>query len=497
MDKARILVVENESIVAMDIKASLLNLGYTVLGMATTGAEAIEKAVQTKPDLILMDIKLKGDMDGVQAAGQIRTKLDIPLIYLTAFTDECTVERAKITQPYGYLLKPFGESDLQTSIEMALYKHRMEQKVKVSERWLSTTLQSIGDAVIATDAHCLVKFMNPVAETLTGWQQTEALGLSVQQVFNIINAQTGQPYPSPVEGALHTGQVCYLEEDTELVTRSGQQIPVDDSAAPIKDDLGHIQGAVLVFRDITGRKKAEEELHRYARELKTRNQELDAFAHTVAHDIQSPLAPLIGTAEILVRDYESMSPEQLGPYLHSILRSGRKVANIVDELLLLAQVHRTDIKTRPLGMSEILKEAVYRLSPMVDEYQAEIIYPVEWPEAVGYGPWIEEVWVNYLSNAIKYGGTPPRLVLGATRQNNNMISYWVRDNGPGLSSEAQNRLFLPFTRLEQARAKGHGLGLSIVRWIVEKLNGQVGVHSSPEDGGGSIFWFTLPAAVKR
>jgi two-component system sensor histidine kinase/response regulator len=148
-------------------------------------------------------------------------------------------------------------------------------------------------------------------------------------------------------------------------------------------------------------------------------------------------------------------------------------------------------------MDSIVAEAQRRLVPLIEERQAEIVLPAEseWPVALGYAPWIEEVWVNYLSNAIKYGGGPPRVELGAEIQPDGMARFWVRDNGAGLVPEDQARLFTPFTRLDQAHVKGYGLGLSIVRRIVEKLDGQVGITS--QAGHGSIFSFTLPAESSR
>jgi signal transduction histidine kinase len=145
-----------------------------------------------------------------------------------------------------------------------------------------------------------------------------------------------------------------------------------------------------------------------------------------------------------------------------------------------------------MDMARIVDEAVKRIAYMADKWNATVVLPEAWPVAVGYGPWIEEVWVNYLSNGIKYGGRPPRLEFGADVESDGMIRFWVRDNGHGLTQEEQARLFTPFTRLEQVSLKGHGLGLSIVRRIVEKLGGEVGVES--QVGEGSIFSFVLPAA---
>ena len=241
------------------------------------------------------------------------------------------------------------------------------------------------------------------------------------------------------------------------------------------------------------RRFAEEKLRRYTTALQARNEELDAFAHTVAHDLKNPLSALTGMAEVLAVDYQS-DPE-LVYYLRSIVRSSQKANNIVNELLLLASVRKQkEIKLVPLNMARIVSEAQERLVHVIEQSQAELILPASWPTAMGYAPWIEEVWANYISNAVKYGGQPPRLELGAAEQNDGQVRFWVRDNGPGLTLQQQAQLFTPFTKLKQARAKGHGLGLSIVRRIIQKLGGQVGVQSGPTSEQGSTFYFSLPKA---
>jgi signal transduction histidine kinase len=240
------------------------------------------------------------------------------------------------------------------------------------------------------------------------------------------------------------------------------------------------------------RDRLEELVQQRTVELEARNQELDAFSHTVAHDLRNPLTLVLGFAEVLEQDCTTASHEELQYYADSIVRNGRKMSNIVDELLLLAGVRKIEVTASPLNMAPIVAEALRRLTHLIDEYQAEIAVPETWPVAMGYGPWIEEVWANYLSNAIMYGGRPPRIELGAGLQIGRMVRFWVRDHGPGLTTEQQEPLFTPFTQLVQIRAKGHGLGLSIVRRIVTKLGGQVGVESSGVPGQGSLFFFTLP-----
>jgi signal transduction histidine kinase len=253
-------------------------------------------------------------------------------------------------------------------------------------------------------------------------------------------------------------------------------------------ETGLVKPYSLLFRNL---KQSEEELRQYTVELEARNEELDTFAHTVAHDLKTPLGHIVGFAQVLEKHYTTLPEDELHSYLHTMVQSGRKMSNIIDELLLLAGVRRMEeVELGPLDMASIVAEAQGRVAYLIEKHQAEIILPESWPVALGYSPWVEEVWVNYLSNAMKYGGQPPHVELGATEQADGMVRFWVRDNGPGLTPEAQARLFTPFTQLAQVRAMGHGLGLSIVRRIVEKLGGQVGVES--QVGQGSVFTFTLP-----
>jgi len=233
-----------------------------------------------------------------------------------------------------------------------------------------------------------------------------------------------------------------------------------------------------------------EELRQRIARLEARNRELSTFAHTVAHDLKSPISLMAGYAEVMLDQSSTLSAAKIAEYLGRIQHQAHKMSAIVDELLLLAGVAQQRVEAVPLDMGCIVAEAQQRLAHMVQEYQAEIALPQVWPLSWGYGPWVEEVWANYLSNAIKYGGRPPRVQAGATLEDG-LVRFWVRDNGRGLALEEQSRLFTPFVRLDQVRVDGHGLGLSIARQIVEKLGGRVGIES--ELGQGSVFSFALPA----
>jgi PAS domain S-box-containing protein len=257
MSDVRILVVEDESVVAKDIQWSLKSLGYIICGWASSGTEAVEKVKELQPDLVLMDIVLKGDMDGVQASDYIRTRFGVPVVYLTAYADENTLERAKLTEPFGYILKPFEERELHTTIEVALYRHKMERKVRESEQWLSTTLRSIGDGVITVNTSGHVTFMNVVAELLTGVRESSAIGQELGEIFRVTDDKGRALTASPVASCLQEG-ISVGPASHYLVSGAGGRIPIEDSAAPIKNDLGQISGAVVVLRDVTMRKQSEE-----------------------------------------------------------------------------------------------------------------------------------------------------------------------------------------------------------------------------------------------
>lgn len=243
MSSRKILVVDDERIVAQDITECLISFGCDVVGTALSGDEAIELAARERPDLILMDIVIQGEMDGIEAAKIIRDRYNIPCVFLTAYSDASVLSRAKACEPAGYIVKPFEEAGLRSTVEIALYKVDMEHALKESHEWLATTLNSIGDGVIATDACGNIKFMNPIAEKLSGWQTAVATGRHLNEVFNIYNEETGQAASNPAMRALEEGCVCTLDHGTILIRPDRSTIPIDDSGAPIRDNVGNIIGA--------------------------------------------------------------------------------------------------------------------------------------------------------------------------------------------------------------------------------------------------------------
>lgn len=254
------------------------------------------------------------------------------------------------------------------------------------------------------------------------------------------------------------------------------------------DSLGFSD--VVIRNELKTLQHSNELLRKQSADLQSRNKELEAYAHTVAHALKNPLAAIIVTSGAIA-DINDLTPKEIREFMRQITSTAFEMNHIIDDLMLLSEVGNVDRPVEPVDMSTVVANVQRQLGRMVKQYKGRIVSPETWPVAIGYAPWIEEVWENYITNALKYGGRSPRIELGASIQPDGMIRFWTRDHGPGIPKKTQLQLFTPFTRLSLVHRPGHGLGLSIVRRIVEKLGGQVGVES--EVGKGSLFYFSLPA----
>ncbi|BAZ52861.1 two-component hybrid sensor and regulator [Nostoc sp. NIES-4103] len=491
MTNINILIVEDEAIVAKDLGNRLKRFGYTVPAIASSGQEAINKALEIRPDLVLMDIRLKGEMDGVEAAQEIHKYLDIPIIYLTAYADEHTLERAKITEPFGYLLKPFKERELQTNIEIALTKHKLEKQLKANQKWLTTLLKSISDGVIASDIKETVTFMNNVAEKLTGWKQEEAFGRNSSEIFNIANAETGKPLENPIKKVLEDGTVVGLPIETILIAKNGAEIPIDDSAAPIKDDKDNITGAVLIFRDITEHKKAIEarqkqiEQEQLVAQLEELNQLKNEFLNLVSHELRSPLSNIKVMIQMLQL---SPTPEEAQRYLELMESECDREMDLINDLLDLQRLQTSSfIPLAPdaLLLQQWLPWVIEPFQARVQEHHQtlQLHLPSNLPTLFSDSTSLERILVELLNNACKYTPAGGEIILTVSHNSSETppATIITVSNSVEIPTAALPRIFEKFYRVPNAdfwNQGGTGLGLTIVQKLVQQLQGSIQVEST-------------------
>ncbi len=335
-------------------------------------------------------------------------------------------------------------------------------------------VDNMEDLVLILNQHMQVLDMNPAASDTLSLERTRHIGKPLEALL------PDHPHLTALIQARQSGH------HDVWINKGAVQRWYDLRVSPINRH-GKPSGRLVIMRDIDDQKRAERERERLI-------EELNAYSYTVAHDIKSPISAVTGYADMIEIAIQDDDMEALAAHSKMISTASHKLIRIVDDLLLLAQTrHESDVPRHPLDMAAIVTTSLKRIQPSIQHYDAEVILPEHWPVAQGYDGWVEEIWVNLIENAAKYGGSPPHIELGAEPQDE-MVRYWVRDHGPGIPDEKMSQLFTPFEQIETGATNGHGLGLSIVRRIVGRLGGEVWASSPPD--GGTCFSFTLPAVIQ-
>jgi two-component system cell cycle sensor histidine kinase/response regulator CckA len=502
MNETRILIVEDDNIIALELADRLRELGYSVCGQVASGEDAIAQAGELRPDLVLMDIRLKGALDGVQATAEIRDRFDLPVVYLTAYADADTLQRAKATEPYGYILKPFEERELHTAIEIGLYKHRMEARLRASEQWLSTTLQSIGDAVLTTDERGHIVTMNPVAEALTGWALADAQGQAAASVFRLLDEEGRPLLENPIARVLREGTGLSLA-GTMLVGKEGDEIPIDGNASPIGDERQHLRGIVLAFQDIRERRRQEVEREKLQAQL-DQAQKMEAIgvlAGGIAHDFNNLMTTVIGSSSLMLATLAEDGPLREG--LERIQYAGQRAAALTQQILALSRSQSPE--PHPLDFDAVVMDVEEMLARLVDE-DVEVVCALEpGRRYVQANPaQLEQAITNLILNAHEAMPGGGKLTIKAETVTSTQIDpppapetgveTWVclsiADTGSGMAETTLEHIFEPFFT---TKPKGNGLGLSIARHIVEQHQGWIEVDS--ELDAGTTFKVYLPALL--
>lgn len=507
MSKAKILIVEDEIIVAMEIQERLKNLGYTVTAVVSYGEAAIQNTEQNPSDLVLMDIRLKGEVDGVETAKVISERFDIPVIFLTAYADNDTLQRAKITQPFGYILKPFEERELHTIIEIALHRHNLERKLKKSEQWRATILKSIADAVIVIGRDGFVTYMNPLAESLTGWGKKETMGRELAAVFKVKDIQQDSIHKRLLAGVSQGDKAPDRTKRTELLSKNGENIPIEYNATPLRDDEGRIDGVVFVFRDITRQKQAETELKKAKGELELevekRTADLEGTNEELRKEIaerkkaEEKLKESLKEKELLLKEVHHRVKNNL-QIVSSLLNfqsryvKDRKAVEMFREsqkrIKSMAVIHEKLYQSKDLTRiccSEYIRSLVdylfnsYKLRADTLTFKVDIEdCSLGMDAAIPCGMIINELITNSLEHAFPDGREGEILVSLHSRDSKHVLT--VRDNGIGFPEGLDYR-------------KTETLGLRLVSLLADQLKGKVKLDRS----SGTAFTITFAIQKTR
>ncbi len=494
MNKPRILIVEDEAIVANDIQMRLKKLGYIPCAIASSGEEAIQKAAKMQPNLVLMDIVLKGQMNGIEAAQEIRERFGIPVVYLTAYADEKTLTRAKVTEPLGYILKSFGEGELHSSIEIALYKHEVEKKLKESEERYRELVQNANSIILRRDPQGIITFFNEFAQSFFGYTEDEILGKNVVGTIVPETETTGRNLVAMIQDiVLHPER--YSANENENMRRNGERVWVAWTNKAIRDKDGNIVEILCIGNNITEQRRLQAQL--------IRSQKMEAIgtlAGGIAHDFNNILSLIIGYTE-LARD-EVPEGSQLWEDLREVYQAGKRARDLVKHILTFSR--QSEQEQKPIHIQPIVEEALKLLRPSLPT-TIEIRKHLTATGMVLSDPTqIEQVIMNLCTNAyhaMRDRGGVLEVSLADVELDSDFtarhldthigpyIRFTVSDTGHGIEKKDIDRIFEPYYTTKE-KTGGTGMGLSVVHGMVKSYSGAITVYSEP--GKGTTFNVFLP-----
>lgn len=492
----RILIVEDDPSSAFILQKILARGNYQIAGLASTGKQALQIVREAKPDLILMDINIPGDQDGVETAEKIRLEHDVPLIYLTAFSDEATLARARRTAPFAYLLKPYREKEVLITIEMALYKARLDRLGKATEQRLVATLGALEDYVLTTDANGRVTYLNPAAENVLGIPAAKAHGRPLGDLLDVRERETRTHLPEIAERILEPGFRTDPSHSLLLMNPQGDGRLVQVQTNALAEADGSAMGRVIILRDVTHLDQMEENIRRA--------QKLDAvgrLAGGISHDFNNLLAIINSFADLLLLKAKPDDP--LAKYYRNIRAAGQRGADLVSRLMTFSR--RSSTPPQAVNAAEVVREVEKMMRPVIRE-DIELIVdaPSDLPQLFTDSGQIEQILVNLCLNARDAIAEAGRITISLTtrtfdsveaaRQNltgpGTYVLLSVIDNGCGIAHDIRDKIFEPFFTTKEV-GKGTGLGLAMVYSLVKQNRGKIEVTSEPDKG--STFTIYFPA----
>lgn len=473
----KILIVEDEALIAQHIEQSLQDLGYEVCAIAATGEQAIRAAGTHRPDIALMDIMLRGDMDGIEAAEAIDERHQIPVIFLTAHADQMLLQRAKLTQPLGYITKPFTERELSAALEIGLYREAMRRKLREAEtalraseaRW-RTVIETAADAIVVFDAAGTVQTLNPAAERIFGHRADQVIGTGIATLIPDIRAIAGK-------------QAGAERHEVEARRADGGTIWLDIGVAAWSGDGGRHVTATM--RDITERKQMQEKLVQRNTDLGRANARLDQFAYIIGHDLRSPLRAIQNSVRWIEDDAPDTLNDRTKPHLDRITSSSQRMVSMLDDLLAYSRAGLVSSVPESVDLPQLILEMTAHLE---DQPGVEVAFAGPVGQIVAARAGLDVVLRNLIENGIGHAGGDVRIRIGCDDAGP-AWRFEVEDDGPGIPTDYHERVFMPFVKVDRKKG-GTGMGLALVGRVVEDNGGAVAVRSDPEARRGTTMIFT-------
>jgi len=486
MNSLSIFIVENEIITARSIAKNIKNFGYQLAGIATSGSEAILKILQTRPNLVLIDIFLdKNSIDGITVADKIQSYFEVPIIYLTAHSDRETLERAKITSPFGYILKPYSSKNLQIGIELALHKHQQDLQVIKREKILTTYFDTAEDAVIATDRADRVIYLNPVAASLSKSNAIQENDSTVE-IVQFIDERT-QKISQPVQEVLEQGEVVYLEDSAILLKKTKRATKANQSESSKLDRNQSTAGSVLILT------QSKTEINRHkSRDCLFKDLSIH-LVDSIQHELRTPLTVILSTAQSLESYRQKWTVEKQDQNLARIQQAVGQIKELLDNVAIWTEVEKGTAILKPdwVNLMNLGQDIVEELK-LVDREQHQLTLSIQGKSKMVLldRNTVRCIMVNLLLNGLKYSPRATKVVL-SLEFSSNLIIIRVSDRGIGIPIEEQKQIFEPFYRASNTTTiRGSGLGLSIVKAYVQLCGGSISLSSKPQSG--TIFTVCLP-----
>jgi PAS domain S-box-containing protein len=472
----KIMIIEDETIIAKDLENILLNYGYGISGIYSKAEDALESLKTSKPDLILMDVVLKGHIDGIEAAKMIKKMMKVPIIFITAYADETTISRIKKIESHGYFLKPFEEKELQTWIETTLHKFNSEESTNKDERLALSIIENSTEGILVFDQNHFVTFINNSAEKLTGWKKDSALNEKLDRIIDIVDLHL------QIDTLLNNNSAEKPSyKKAILINKNNQRFKINYNVFALSSN-----DTVFTFHESSG--DPEKEI--LTKKLDESYKEAEKFAYIASHDLQEPLRMIASYVQLLKKRYHGKLDSEANEFIDISVSGVNRIKNMIDDLLLYSHISSKHMTWEKIDCEKLIAELTNKLSS-AESSRKPVFKCSHLPVITADRGQMSQLFLHLLTNSIKFNESDlPVVEVNCSKHDDNWL-FSVSDNGIGIEKEYHGKIFEAFQKLHNHKDySGNGIGLAVCKKIVELHGGQIQVDSEP--GKGTVFHFNIP-----